>query len=93
MWGYGWYGMPFMWISIALGVVLLIAALLVLAWWANRSVTTPRDRDHSTALDVLARRYANGEVDEATFERMRAQLHDTPTHDAGRSTDRERVGA
>lgn len=96
MWGYGWFGMGFAWLSIVLGIGLIIAALLVLAWWAQRLFAAPpirATRDRTSALDTLAQRFAAGELDEATFERMRAQIQGLPAHEPNREVDREPVDA
>lgn len=89
MWGSGWFGMGFAWISIVVGIGLIIAALLALAWWAQRLFATPPNRDRTSALETLAQRYATGEVDEVTFERMRAKIQGNTAPEA----DREPVDA
>lgn len=69
------------------GMALWIALLVVLAWapigWLNRKTTTPVPPSTSPtpsgppALEILQQRYACGEIDAATFERMREQLEDS----------------
>ena len=86
MWGYGgtqpsgpgwiWgltmgFGMLLMlafWVAVILGVVLLVR-------WAMG--TTSRATDESrpeNPLDILRRRYAAGEIDQATYQRMQREL-------------------
>lgn len=79
MWGYGWGWPGFLWMG--LGSLLWIA-LLGLAIWAlvrlisNRSSTSNPllNTPGPTAMEILRQRYARGEIDEATFARMREQL-------------------
>jgi len=75
MWSYGngWGGG----IVMVLGMVLLLGIL----WFALSSIFrwgAPQDSHlvvmPPTALEILRQRYAHGEIDEATFERMRQNL-------------------
>jgi uncharacterized membrane protein len=63
-----------MWASLLLGVVVIIAVIALLLPWLTHVRGPERPLDSGTALDILARRYARGEIDEATYERMRARL-------------------
>ena len=88
MWGYG-FGWG--WLLMSFGMVLWIALLVVLTWaiirWLDRKagVSTPPETDRPesgpSALEILRQRYARGEIDTATFERMRAQLEASGRHD------------
>ncbi len=80
MWGYG-FGWG--WLMMSLGMILWIALLVVLVWAIIRGLerrtgapgqgpATPLNEP--SALEILRRRYARGEIDAATFERMREQL-------------------
>ncbi len=98
MWG-SWYGMGFGdWMMGALLLVCLATFGLVI--WALLSVAERRERHPDQlapdALETLGRRYALGEMDEATFLRMREQLGATnpmsADDDAARTTP-EGVGA
>lgn len=62
-------------LMMVLSSLLLIALIAVLIWavvsWLNEknaNTTTP------SAMEVLRRRYARGEIDTATFEQMRERL-------------------
>ncbi len=79
MWGFGWGG---------LFLTLLLIALLVVLIWAviahvTGKTTTPVSPYPSTeptgpsALEILNRRYARGEIDTMRYEQMRARL-ETP---------------
>ena len=81
MWGYdfGWG-----WLLMSLGMVLWIAVLVVLVWavirWLERKTSPSVPQETSipasgpSALEILRKRYAHGEIDTATFEQMQAQL-------------------
>ncbi len=85
MWYYG-YGLN--WFAMALmvvGTILFILLLVVLAWaiirWLEGRLTSaPRassTRESPSALEILRQRYARGEIDSETFERMSAQIEST----------------
>lgn len=86
MWGYGaqpstggwaWgftmaFGMLLMvafWVAVILGVVLLVR------WTAGKSAQVPDQARPEDPMEILRRRYAAGEIDRATFRRMRDDLH------------------
>lgn len=71
-WGFGSWWMGFMmlvfWAVVIAGIV-----------WAIRSAATPTRSDESPRrrpIDILAARYARGEIDEEVFNRRRRQLED-----------------
>jgi putative membrane protein len=81
MWGYGaqagaawwpammlgWLGMIGFWAAVILGAVILVR-------WLGSSGPQGRGPEPDDALAVLRRRYAAGEIDQATYERMRREL-------------------
>jgi putative membrane protein len=81
-------------LAMLLNGVILIALIGLLIWavsrFLNQRVPSTGHPDSSpSAIEILRQRYARGEIDEATFERMRAQLEtsgarDTPTIPPGR---------
>lgn len=86
MWGYygSWGGMLVMmasvlfWVAL-LGVLLFFVVRRLGPQWSSR-LDSPRSL---SAMEVLEQRYARGEIDDATFKRMRDelqmdQLHVTP---------------
>ncbi len=74
MWGYGfsWPGILMM----SLGSIVVIVLIGVLVWaLVNRQRTnTTQQAPVLSAMEILRQRYARGEIDAATFERMRAPL-------------------
>lgn len=79
MWGYPYgYGMGgVMWMIV--GWLIFLALLGALVWGIlhlidARTSHTYLERPHANALEILQQRYARGEIDEATFERMRERL-------------------
>jgi uncharacterized membrane protein len=70
---YGAYGWPWPGL-IWLGVVLLFwAGLIALLVWAVRSSAAPR-RAPDTAMEVLRRRLASGEISQEEYEHIRRVL-------------------
>jgi uncharacterized membrane protein len=79
MWGYG-YGWSMLWMVFWNLLWLVLLGLLiwgVVRWLGGRTVR-PASHDSGSpphsALDILQERYARGEIDETTFERMRERL-------------------
>jgi putative membrane protein len=78
-WGSGW------WLLMSLMMVAFWGALIAVAVWAIRTFSTEKPRpsagvpsaatDH--AAEVLAERFARGEIEEDEFARRRAVLHQT----------------
>lgn len=75
MFGLGWGGMGW---SMLLFWVLLIVAVVVLVRWLTAtgpfSRQPPHDAPGPGALDILAQRYARGEIDRDEFEQKRRDL-------------------
>jgi len=78
--GIGWLGM----LSMLVGTLVVLALLALLVWalirWLPGRMSRASEPFESTpsgessALEILEQRYARGEIDQATFERMREQL-------------------
>lgn len=66
--GHGFFGAGFMWIFWILLILVIVWAVKA----ASGSGDAPRDR--RTPLEILKERYARGEIDQATFERMKRDL-------------------
>ena len=65
--GGGWLMMLIFWLVIGAGLVLLIRGI------TNQS-SRSKVEDSPDALEILRRRYAAGEIDEATYEHQREKL-------------------
>ena len=77
MWGYygSWGGWLIMFISMILWVGLLAVILVLAARWLRRRPYSGAEPVHpQSAMETLEQRYARGEIDEATFRRMRDEL-------------------
>jgi len=64
----GWLAMLAFWAAVIVGIVLLVR------WLAGSAPATSAEREAEQPLAILRRRYAAGEIDEATYERMRRDL-------------------
>lgn len=81
MWPYGpgpWWGWGWMiggWVMMLVFVGLIIAGIVVLVRaLTHRSVFSPPALDKDSALEILRRRYAAGEINKEQFEEMRRTL-------------------
>ena len=94
MWGYGYSG-PGMAAWMIISSLIWLAILGVAVWafvrWVNaHTQATPPPTSHTSttevaspsAHEILRQRYARGEIDEPTFERMQAQLTASSTNQA-----------
>lgn len=72
--------MGFMWVLLA---ILLIGGLLMLL----RSLASAADRRTQSPEQILRRRYAAGEIDEETYERMLEKLSGTALEQDGERRD------
>jgi putative membrane protein len=72
-WGMGWLGIVMM--------LLFWAGVIVLAIALTRALFPGQQRSsQQTALEILRRRYAAGEISAAEFEQARSALGESPTH-------------
>ena len=89
MWGYGttytWGGMLLMIFSMLFWFAFLGALIWGLVHWLSGRSSAPSVTPGSpSALEILRQRYARGEIDDATFLRMRQQLVESDiSSDAG----------
>ncbi|MHB0912099.1 MAG: SHOCT domain-containing protein [Armatimonadota bacterium] len=70
---YGWGAGPLGWIGMLIGLIvwlLILGGLVYLVVWLIRRFAAP----HESALDVLSKRYARGEIDREEYERMKREL-------------------
>lgn len=94
MWGYGYSGpgmAAWMIISSFVWLALLGVAVWAFVRWVNAhtqatppptSYTATTEVASPSAHEILRQRYARGEIDEPTFERMQAQLTASSTDQA-----------
>ncbi len=73
-WGMGWPGMIFMWIF---WLLLIVGVIFLIKWLVQSTRGSHPDRsgdNRATALDILAQRYARGEIDREEFEQKKKDL-------------------
>ncbi len=63
--GFGWFFMILFWVLVILGIVYLFRMI------SERTGTQKREE---SALDILEKRYAKGEIGKEEFERMKSDL-------------------
>jgi putative membrane protein len=73
--GYGW-GMGFGWVFMILFWVLVVGgSVLLVRWIASYGEKKGRGPQSSeTALDILKKRYARGEITRDDYERMKKEI-------------------
>jgi putative membrane protein len=72
MWGFGWLGMFIFWI-----VVIFFIALVV-KWFLQQGRSEPRGpAQGESALEILKKRYARGEINKEEFEQKKKDLGGT----------------
>lgn len=69
MYGYGW-------IYMILGMLLIAGIVLLIVWLARQSGAgnTGNCVREETALEIVKKRYAKGEIDKNEFEQMKREL-------------------
>jgi len=80
MWGYG-LSWPGMFIMMTLGSLLWIALIAVIVWasmnFLNKKGSSTTQISALSAIEILRRRYARGEIDTTTFKQMNTQLQES----------------
>jgi putative membrane protein len=75
MMGFDGYGVsPWMWILGSLMMIIFMGGLIILVVWAVRTMSGPRPGGSDTALEVLRRRLAAGEITQDEYEKTRRVL-------------------
>jgi putative membrane protein len=75
-WGYGMGGWGIIitiafWVALAVGIIFLIRWLLV-----STNIGTHRAKSEDSALEILKRRYARGEINKEEFLQKKKDLQD-----------------
>lgn len=70
----GWPGAITMLISSLVWIGLLVTGIVLLVHWLNTRPLTHQTFPTPSAIEILRQRYARGEIDAATFAKMRADL-------------------
>lgn len=73
---YGWHG-PGMFGFGGFGMLLCLIVLIAVGYFVlrfSRKRTDAMGNDSSRALDILKERYARGEIDKETYDRMKQEL-------------------
>lgn len=72
------YGMmyDYGWIYMILGMLLIVGIVLLIVWLVRQSSTgsTGSIEKGETALDILKKRYAKGEISKEDYERMKSDI-------------------
>jgi putative membrane protein len=75
MMGFDGYGVsPWMWILGSVMMVIVMGGLILLVVWAVNTVGGSRPGSSNTALEVLKRRLAAGEITQDEYEKTRRLL-------------------
>jgi putative membrane protein len=64
--GFGWVFMIFFWVLVVLGIVYFIRIVMT---------GTKKETSGDTALDILKKRYAKGEITKEEFEKIKNDLN------------------
>ena len=63
--GFGWFFMVIFWVLVILGIVYLIKVITGIG---------KKEEKEETAIDILNKRYAKGEISKEEFDRMKEDL-------------------
>lgn len=66
-----WFGGGFMWLF---WILIIVAIVVAVKFVVGGSPGSSSSGNSESAMDILKRRYAEGEIDEAEFERRSKQL-------------------
>jgi len=69
MWGFGWLGMAIFWIAFIVVIVLFVK------WLFHQGKTETRGpAQDESALEILKKRYAKGEINKEEFEQKKKDI-------------------
>jgi putative membrane protein len=69
-WGTG-IGMFFM---LLLGIITIVGIVFLVRWVLDQTTTQQRGRSEDSALDILNKRYARGEINKEEYEEKKKDL-------------------
>ena len=67
-------GMVWMMLCALFGIFLLVGIVLLIIWAIKTPWKDGRGQPEQTALDILKKRYANGEISSEEFEKMKRDI-------------------
>ena len=72
---YGPYGGGiWMFLHLLFWILIIIGVILLVVWLVRQTGESARGRGEETALDILKKRYARGEIGKEEYERMKKDL-------------------
>lgn len=75
-WGWGWWGFGLLHM-LGFWILLIVAVMLIVRWLGGAPHRTDiAPPAHETALDILKKRYAKGEINKEEFESKKRDLAD-----------------
>ena len=73
-WGHGAYGFPFWWLGAGFRLIFLAAVVTGVVYVVRAFSRQGRWRNEESALDILQKRYARGEITKEQYEEMKQHL-------------------
>lgn len=74
-WMHGGYGLPFWWVGAGFRLLFMAAVAVGAVYLVRSFVRQGRSwRPHESALEILQKRYARGEINKEEFEEMKRNL-------------------
>lgn len=72
---YGPYGGGiWMFLNFLLWILIIIGVILLIVWLVRQPGRYPRGREEETAVEILKKRYARGEISKEDYDRMRKDI-------------------
>lgn len=71
---YGQYGMIGMFFSFLFSILLIVGVVLLVVWIVRKAARDGRGHGAESALDILKKRYAQGEITKEEFDKMKKDI-------------------